>query len=149
MIVAGLALIAGGKGGAEMPDAWRGDLLFVAAGLSWVAFTMLLRRWRVGALPATAAVAVISALVVVPGVLLFGTLDRIAALPIPTLVAQVLVQGVGSGVLAVIAYGRAVERLGPAWAALFPALVPAAALLVGLPVADQAPAPSSGWGRSW
>jgi drug/metabolite transporter (DMT)-like permease len=140
VIVAGLALIAAGKGGAEMPGAWRGDLLFVAAGLSWVAFTMLLRQWRVGALPAAAAVAVVSALVVVPGVLLFGTLDRIAALPVPALVAQVLVQGVGSGVLAVIAYGRAVEHLGAARAALFPALVPGAALLVGISVANEVPA---------
>lgn len=139
VILAGLVLIAADTGGTERPDAWRGDLLFVAAGLSWVAFTMLLRRWRVGALPATAAVAVVSALVVIPPVLLFGTLDRIAALPLGTLLVQVVVQGLLSGVLAVIAYGRTIEQLGPSRAALFPAMVPVATLIVGVPVTGEVP----------
>ena len=142
IILGGLALIAVGKGGAELPGAWRGDLLFVAAGLFWVGFTILLRHWKIGGIPATAAVAVISAMIVLPGFLLAQSFDRLAALPVATLLTQIVVQGLLSGVLAVIAYGKAVEHLGASKAALFPALVPAAALIVGLPVTGEMPVPA-------
>lgn len=148
IILGGLALIGTGKGGAELPGAWRGDLLFVAAGLFWVGFTVLLRRWKIGGIPATAAVAVISALVVLPGFIATQSFDRLAALPLPTLLTQIVVQGLLSGVLAVIAYGKTVEHLGASKAALFPALVPAAALIVGLPVTGEMPAPAEWLGAT-
>lgn len=141
IILGGLALIAGGAGSsAEHADGvWRGDLLFIAAGSFWVAFTMLLRRWGVGALPATAAVAVVSAAVVIPAFLIWADPARLLALPPKMLVGQILVQGLGAGLFAVFSYGRAVEILGAGRAVLFPALVPAATLLLGLPVAGELP----------
>jgi drug/metabolite transporter (DMT)-like permease len=39
----------------------------------------------------------------------------------------------------VIAYTRAAELLGPSKAAMFPALVPAAAILIGIPVTGELP----------
>jgi drug/metabolite transporter (DMT)-like permease len=39
-------------------------------------------------------------------------------------------------------HGKAVERLGASKAALFPARVPAATLIVGLPVTGEIPAPT-------
>jgi drug/metabolite transporter (DMT)-like permease len=140
IILAGLALIAIGKGGAELPGAWRGDLLFVAAGLFWVGFTILLRHWKIGGIPATAAVAVISAFIVLPAFLATQSFGRLAALPLGTLFTQIIVQGLFSGVLAVIAYGKSVEHLGASKAALFPALVPAAALIAGVPITGEMPA---------
>jgi drug/metabolite transporter (DMT)-like permease len=142
IILGGLALIAMGKGGVELPGAWRGDLLFVAAGLFWVGFTILLRQWNIAGIPATAAVAVVSAIIVLPVFVATQSFDRLAALPPSTLLTQIIVQGLFSGVLAVIAYGKAVEHLGASKAALFPALVPAAALIVGLPVTGEMPAPA-------
>lgn len=44
-----------------------------------------------------------------------------------------------SGVLAIVAFGKAVEHLGAARAALFPALVPSATLLTGIPVTGEWP----------
>ena len=96
----------------------------MAAGLFWMVFTLLLRRWQIGAIPATAAVAVVSALAVIPAFAAFGTFERLAAIPLSALLTQTAVQGLLSGVLAVVAYGRAVEHLGAARAALFPALIP-------------------------
>lgn len=93
VILGGLVLIATGKGMAELPGAWRGDLLFVAAGLSWVGFTILLRHWKIGAIPATAAVAVISAMVVLPGFAATQSFERLAALPAETLLTEIVVQG--------------------------------------------------------
>jgi drug/metabolite transporter (DMT)-like permease len=142
IILGGLSLIALGKGGAELTGAWRGDLLFIAAGLFWVGFTILLRHWKIGGIPATAAVAVISAMVVLPGFVATQSVDRLIALPLGTLFTQIVVQGLLSGVLAVVAYGKAVEHLGASKAALFPALVPAAALIVGMPVTGEVPAPA-------
>ena len=54
-----------------------------------------------------------------------------------TLATQALVQGLLSGVVAVFAYGRAVARLGAARAAVFAAMVPAVAILLGIPVAGE------------
>lgn len=140
IILGGLVLIAAGKGGAELPGAWRGDLLFVAAGLFWVGFTMLLRRWKIGGIEATAAVATVSALIVLPVFVATQSFDRLAALPLQTPLIQIIVQGLMSGVLAVIAYGKAVEHLGASKAALFPALVPAASLILGVPITGEFPA---------
>jgi drug/metabolite transporter (DMT)-like permease len=44
------------------------------------------------------------------------------------------------GVLAVIAYDKAVEHLGASKAAVCPALFPAAALALGVPIAGEFPA---------
>lgn len=134
IIIGGIMLIASGMSGTAGPNAWIGDFLFVLAGLCWATFTILIRAWSLGGLPATAAASVLSGAVVVPAHLLFGTMDRILALPPAILFSQVLIQGLLAGVVAIVAYGRAVKHLGASGAALFPALVPATTLLVGIPV---------------
>jgi drug/metabolite transporter (DMT)-like permease len=138
-IISGLAVIAGPgllQGGVLTP---LGDAMFVAAGLLWAGFTTLTRRWGVKALPATAAVSVLSAALILPVYAATTGFDRLLALPTATLLTQVVIQGVLSGVVAVIAYTRAAELLGPAKAAVFPALVPAAAMIIGIPVTGEVP----------
>ncbi len=139
LIIAGLAVIAGPgllQGGVLTP---LGDGMFILAGLLWAGFTILARRWGVKALPATAAVAVLSGALVLPVYAATTGFDRLLALPTMTLVSQIVIQGVLSGVVAVIAYTRAAELLGPARAAIFPALVPAAAMIIGIPVTGEVP----------
>ena len=131
LIIAGLAVIASHASAMGGRHVWIGDLLFVAAGLSWTGFTILIKRWELGAFAVTAAVSTVSAIVVVPAMLIFGDTGRITALPLETLAAQLIVQGALSGVIAVIAFGVAVRQLGAAKAGLFPAIVPAATLMVG------------------
>ena len=102
-IIVGLALIAGPgllAGGSSAP---LGDVMFVAAGLMWALFTALARRWQIGPMAATATVSVLSAAIYVPWFLTAETFDRLAALPVGALAAQVIVQGALSGVVAVIA----------------------------------------------
>jgi drug/metabolite transporter (DMT)-like permease len=138
-ILIGLVVIAGPGllfGGASTPV---GDAMFVTAGLMWAAFSILSKRWAVGPLAATAVVSVLSAAVYAPGYLVINGLDRLLALPANTLLAQVLIQGVLSGVVAVIAFSRAVQLLGPGHAAVFPAMVPAAAIILGVPIAGEWP----------
>ncbi len=139
LIGVGLAVIAGPgllHGGALTP---LGDGMFVLAGLLWAGFTTLTRKWGVKSLAATAAVSVLSGALVLPVYAATTGFERLLALPPATLLLQVVIQGALSGVIAVIAYTRAAELLGPARAAIFPALVPAAAILIGIPVTGELP----------
>lgn len=140
IMLAGLVLVAG-TGMMETAGAWRGDLMFLAAGALWAAFAVLLRRWQVDAWLATAVVAVLAAATVLPAFAALTDFGRLAALSSRSLVVQVLVQGVLSGVVAVWAFGRAVALLGPARAALFPGLVPVATVLAGIPLIGEWPLP--------
>jgi drug/metabolite transporter (DMT)-like permease len=138
-ILSGIVLIASRSGFVAEPGAWRGDIIFVCSAMLWVSYTVLLKRWSVGALQATAAVSVISALVILPIFLLGEGASRLAALPRSELLIQFAVQGLGAGVLALVGFGKAVEHLGAARAALFPAMVPAATLIVGIPITGEVP----------
>lgn len=131
LIVAGLAVIASHAGAMGGGMVWIGDLMFVAAGLCWTGFTILIKRWELEPLAVTAAVSTLSALVIVPVMLAAGDVYRIAALSLSALGAQIIVQGLLAGLVAVVSYGLAVRRLGAARAGLFPAIVPAMTLTLG------------------
>ena len=135
----GLAIIAGPalfQGAATTPV---GDLMFVAAGSLWAGFTILARRWNIKALPATAAVSVISGAIILPIYLLTQDLAHLALIPWFTIGTQSLVQGVMSGVVAVIFSSRAAELGGAARASTYLALVPAAAIVIGIPITGELP----------
>jgi drug/metabolite transporter (DMT)-like permease len=137
--MAGLAVVAGPglfAGGAMTPV---GDAMFLAAGLMWAGFSILAKRWGAGPVEATVLVCVLSGVVLVPIVALTTGFDRILALPAPELAAQIVVQGVLSGVVAVLAFTSAVKWLGASRAAAFPAMVPVTAILMGIPVAGEWP----------
>lgn len=121
--------------------AWVGDLLFFASSLLWAGFTLLLRQWRLSALRATAVVAVLSMVVTTPVYLLWMGVEHLMALPLATLAFQGLVQGGLQGVITMIAYSQAVVLLGVSRAVLFPAIVPAVSVLVGIPIVGEIPGP--------
>ncbi len=139
VILGGLAVVAGPglfAGGAMTPV---GDAMFLAAGLMWAGFSVLAKRWGAGPLEATVLVCVLSGVVLVPVVAVTSGFGRILALPAPELAAQLVVQGVLSGVVAVLAFTAAVKWLGASRAAAFPAMVPVTATLIGIPVAGEWP----------
>ena len=120
-------------------QAWLGDLLFFASSLLWAGFTLLLRYWRLSALRATAAVAVLSMAIATPVYLLWKGTGHLMALPLGALVFQGLVQGGLQGVITMVAYSQAVVLLGVSRAVLFPAIVPAISVLVGIPIVGEIP----------
>ena len=139
VMVVGLAVIAGPglfEGSSQAP---LGDAMFAFAGLLWAGFTVVTNLWRVKALPATAALSTVSALFIIPVYLLTQDLSRISAMPLSSLFTQVLIQGVLAGVVAVVCFTRAAELVGAARAGIFPALVPAATILIGIPVTGEWP----------
>jgi drug/metabolite transporter (DMT)-like permease len=139
VIIAGIALIAGSGLAGGTGGEWRGDLLFVSAGTAWAVFTVLVKRWKIDPMAGTAAVCVLSAAFVIPGYLLWASPDRLVAIGFEALAAQIVVQGLLAGAVAVIAYGKAVESLGAGRAAIFPALVPAFSVVIGMPVTGEVP----------
>lgn len=139
-VLLGLASVGGdsllqGSGGLTL----LGDALFAAAGLCWGLFGALSRRWQVEPLRITAVVAVLSFALFAPGFLRLADFGRLAQARTGMLVMQVLAQGVGAGLVAVLAFSRAVALLGSGRAAFFGALVPGAASLLAIPVLGEVP----------
>lgn len=139
VLIAGLALVAGEGLVHGQSQALFGDLLFVAAGLMWAAFTVLLRHWRVEAVAATMAVTYFSALLFCPAYLIFADSGTLFSAPPAIVFEQALVQGILTGIVALFAYTRAVHLLGAARAAVFTAFAPIASILIGIVLVGETP----------
>jgi drug/metabolite transporter (DMT)-like permease len=136
LLLLGLAAAgADGLSGAYSGRVILGDLFYCAGGASWGVFTCLLRLWRVE--PFVAAFAVPALALPVLPFLLLASDWHLLAVPLPPLLGQLLIQGVFGGFLSMLLFGIAVKRLGAGGSAAFPASVPAAALLLGVPVLGE------------
>lgn len=135
LVLTGLAVIAGPALLQNGQSIWIGDLMFVFAGAMWALFAVLVRRWQIEPLAAVAVIACVAAVFYTPGyILLTDDLSRITQINHWSLLEQIVMQGIVAGILAVFAYARAVHILGPGKAALFPAMSPAVAVLLGIPL---------------
>lgn len=122
-------LIIGWDGLGLHPGAWVGDLLLVGAGGTWACFTVLLRRWQVAAIPATAAVTLASAVIVVP-LFLALRLEPFLELPTGLILWMLLAQGVLLGCISMLLFARSVEMLGATRAGTLAVLVPVGGLIL-------------------
>ncbi|HEU5295353.1 MAG TPA: DMT family transporter [Burkholderiaceae bacterium] len=116
-----------------------GDALFAVAGCSFGLFGALSRRWQVDPVRVTGVAVVLS-------LAMFAPLYAVVADPRGLLAAapgfvalQAVAHGLGAGLVAVLAYSRAAELLGPGRAAFFGAMVPGAASLLAIPVLGEVP----------
>jgi drug/metabolite transporter (DMT)-like permease len=123
------------------PSAWIGHVLFLVAAACWAAYGHAFKRSGLTALQAVAIVAAWSFLVHVMLAAVLGT--TLWQTPGPILISQTLIQGGLSGLVAIVAYGLAIERLGATRAASFSALVPALALLGGMLFLGETPTPAA------
>ena len=122
---------------------WRAHALLIGAAGAYAVFTVAFKRGALSALEATAIVALWSALAAVP----FGAVPLIEAWRAgiaSSILAQAFLQGVLSGVFAILLYGVSVKRLGASRAAGLVALVPALAALLAIPVDGEWPS-----GAAW
>ncbi|MEM9797155.1 MAG: DMT family transporter [Pseudomonadota bacterium] len=142
VILAGLVTLSGLLSGDAQPGAWRGAVLFAAAGSMWAGFTALMRHWSVDPLRGTIAVGVTSGLVtpiVFIVVLWMGMPSGMSDTPMVEVAGQFVAQGLVGGVISVFALMSAARRLGAATAALLPSFAPAVALALAIPVLGQWP----------
>jgi drug/metabolite transporter (DMT)-like permease len=84
-------------------------------------------------------VVVMSFVLFTPVFLATADLSRLANAGVGMLLLQLTAQGLGAGLVAVLAFSRAVAILGSGRAAFFGALVPGAASLLAIPVLGEIP----------
>ena len=141
LVLLGVGMVSwhGLTGGAVKSSAWIGDLMFVASSVLWATFTVLMRKWRIDPVRATSVVAVLTAAVVIPAYLGWHGAGRLGTLPLGALAAQGVAQGLVQGVITLIAYTKAIAILGVSRAVLFPAIVPAISIVIGVPLVGEIP----------
>jgi drug/metabolite transporter (DMT)-like permease len=140
LVIAGIVLISWqGLHAKTGANSWIGDLLFFTSAIIWAGFTVLIRHWRLHAIRAIAVVSFLSLLVIWPGYLAWYGAAHLLARPPGPMAIQALVQGLGQGVLAMIAYSQAIRVLGVSRAVLFPAMVPAVSIVIGIPIVGEIP----------
>ena len=129
-IVLGLIIYGGETVTTIGSGAIIGDLSFVAAGLCWATFGLLLALWRIEPLRAATVVTVFS-LVYVPLHAWMSGYERILAVGFTENLLQAVVQSLFAGAGGIFLFTRAVALLGPGRAAVFPALVPGFTMAIG------------------
>lgn len=140
LVIGGIVLISWQGLHAESgANSWIGDLLFFVSAIIWAGFTVLVRHWRLHAIRAIAVVSFLSIWIVVPGYLAWYGMDHVRALPLGPLAVQAVVQGFVQGVLAISAYSQAIRVLGVSRAVLFPSMVPAVSVAIGIPIVGEIP----------
>lgn len=145
MRVIGFAVIAlgvftlGGRGLLFPEDgAWRGHLLLLTGATLWAFSTIAFPRTGMRPTEIVGLAGLWSAVLLLP----WGLPGVIAAVRSGyghEVLFQLLMQGLLSGVVALVAYGIAIERLGSSRAAAFTGLVPALAALIAVPVLGEHP----------
>ena len=138
-VLCGLVILSGVTASTFDLRALLGDLMFIAAGSLWAGFGILLRRHRLDPLLATAVISFSALLTYVPAYLMLGGGARLLATPSGVLLTEVLVQGLIAGAGTLYTYAKMVALLGPARAAVFPALAPGLAALMAWPVLGHLP----------
>ena len=134
IVVMGLTVLAGLSAASLHGRALLGDLLFITAGTLWAGFGVVLRKYKLNPLAATAVISFVALVTYVPVYLLLGGASNLTQVPVGVLLTEVLVQGVIAGGGTLYTYSKMVSLLGPARAAVFPALAPGIAALMAWPV---------------
>jgi drug/metabolite transporter (DMT)-like permease len=137
-IIAGLLLLIAPTGGIVTGTAF-GDALFVGSGLMFAVYAVLVRRWSVDPVLATASVVLLSC---IPIPLLFAVAPSgFTTAPGSEIVAQFVIQGFVAGAGATFLYTYIVRQLGPQAASLFLPFVPVTATLLGVIALAEVPGP--------
>jgi len=137
LIVLGIVAVVGHSAFAG-GGAWRGHLMLLAGAAMWAVYTLAFKRSGLSAIEAAALVALWSTLMLLP---LGGpALVRVVATGhVLDVIMQATVQGLLSGVLAIVLYGVAITRLGATRGAALTALVPVLAAVLSVPLLGEWP----------
>ena len=137
-IIAGLILfIAPVRPGSGVKDVLFGDLLFIASGAMFAAYAVLVRRWRVDPVTATATVVLLSC-VPLP-LLYFFAPSGLRAASVAEIASQIVIQGFLAGAAAMFLYTYVVRQLGSQTASLFMPCVPIATVLIAMTALGETP----------
>ncbi len=146
IVLTGLVVLSGLKLSSLTGEALLGDSLFIAAGTLWAGFGIVLRKHKLDPLLATAVISLSALVTYVPTYLWLTGAQRLLVAAPSLVLIEVVVQGVIAGVGTLYFYAKMVSILGPARAAVFPALAPGLAALMAWPVLDHVPTSAEGLG---
>ncbi|MEO0411545.1 MAG: DMT family transporter [Pseudomonadota bacterium] len=141
LILSGLILVSGASFFGANSGTWRGDILFMLAGADWALFLVLLARWKVASLSATAIVSVITCIVFLPYYLITGGYSNLAEVAPADILIQVVIQGFFAGFGGLYLFAKSASYLSVAAASALPGLMPVQALLLGALLFGLIPAP--------
>ena len=137
VLVGGASLLMAFDGG----EVWKGDLLFMAAGLCWASYSVMVRRHGFDAVRATMAITAFAFVCFVP---LFLVLVGLSILPThlhqtpwSEILFQAVFQGVGSVVISGITFTQMVRHYGPVRSTMITALVPGLSALGAVLFLDE------------
>ena len=139
VVLAGLVLVSGMDASNFTARTLLGDAMFIAAGTLWAGFGVLLRKHRLDPLLATSVIAFSALATYVPVYLWTTGASGLQTASSEVFWTEVLVQGLIAGCGTLFTYAKMVAILGPARAAVFPALAPGFAALMAWPVLGHLP----------
>lgn len=113
-----------------------GHFILIFTGVMWAGYALVVRQAGIPALHATAIVAVGSAILYLP-IYAAALPKQLLAAPVVDIVMQAVFQGVLVSVVAVFAFNRSAEQLGPTAGATLPALIPVVTLGLGTVVLGE------------
>jgi drug/metabolite transporter (DMT)-like permease len=140
LLVGGTSLLHAESGS----GVWRGDLLFIAASITWAIYSVLVRKHALQAVHATAAITVFAFFTFFPvytvAVLQGWMVGHVFTAPWSDVLQQMLMQGVGSVVVSGITFNLMIRHYGPVRSAMLTAVVPGlSALLAALVLGESLP----------
>ncbi|MDF2618176.1 MAG: protein of unknown function transrane [Xanthobacteraceae bacterium] len=132
-------LTLGGRGVLAHEDgAWRGHVLLLTGALMWSGYTLAFRRTGMKPTEIVGLTGVWSIAILTPFGLP-GVIDALQQGYVREVLFQLFMQGLLSGVVALVAFGIAIEKLGSTRAAAFTGLVPALAAIIAVPALGEHP----------
>lgn len=123
--------------GTGSDNAWLGHVLLLTGAVMWSGYTIAFPRTGMSSAEVVGLIGLWSLVLLTP----YGLPPLIAALKAgegPEILVQLCIQGVGA-LVALLAFGVAIERLGASRAAAFTGLVPPLAALIAIPVLGEIP----------
>lgn len=132
LCIGGYGLLFAGSG------AWRGHVLLLSGACFWGIYTHAYRRSGLSAIQAAAFISFWSFLILIP----FGAPSLFVAVgngSAGAIAMQALLQGVLSGLVGIVLYGIAVDRLGASRAAALSPLSIVMAALIAIPMLGESP----------
>jgi drug/metabolite transporter (DMT)-like permease len=139
LILLGGVLVGGvsiWKGLQDGGNVWVGDVLFLTASTCWASYTVLCRKYSLGAVPATVAVICFCAVFFLPSYIALvanGILkSKLLTAPIQEIAFQTVWQGMGSVVISGITFTKMIQYFGPIRSTMITALVPGLSALAAV-----------------
>ena len=122
------------------PDYWKGDILFICAGMLGSVYLLRMRRSGLSAMQGAALLSVYSMLIYFPFFIwLWWDSSKLLQIPASDLLFQGFYQGVLMGALTIFSLGRSTMLLGAPAAAMSLALLPVASFLLAFLILNEIP----------